>query len=55
MGPKEEAIREVYYEIWEINEETSINRVTRNRDGYLVDRETGLVIGRVLAIQVRMR
>ena len=55
MGLREEVIREVYYEIWEIDEEASMNRVTRNRDGYLVNCETGLVVGRVLAVQVRLR
>jgi len=54
VGPREVA-REVYYEIWELDEETSINRVARNRDGYLVDCETGIVVGRVLVVQVRMR
>ena len=55
MGLKEGSIREVYYEIWEIDEEASMNRVTRSRDDYLVDREIGLVVGRVLAIQMRAR
>ena len=55
MGLKEESIREVYYEIWELDEEILMNKVARNRDGYIVDRETGLVIGKVLAVQMKIK
>lgn len=55
MGPREEAVGEVYYEIWELDEGTSMSKVMRNRDGYLVDRKTGLVVSRVLAVQMRVR
>ncbi|MCD6510946.1 MAG: hypothetical protein J7L11_11240 [Thermoprotei archaeon] len=45
----------MYYEMWDIDKKASMNGVTRDHDGYLLDRETGLAVGRVLTIQMKIR